>query len=129
MLLIKVIVDTITARSWHAGDTPCERWSRRDRHHLTNPLANTHQYAPHIPPHTMTADIFIKDGIEIRRFKSGRCVPEDEWKQFVQLNEVRPPAHLGCGVSDIGVASVLVVHAKKRTVREASPVVQTRSEI
>ena len=39
----------------------------------------------------MTVGVSVKDGIEIRRFKSGRCIPEDEWKQFVELNEVRPP--------------------------------------
>ena len=77
----------------------------------------------------MTADIFIEDGIEIRRLKSDRCIPEDEWKQSVELNEVCPPTHPKCGVSDIVVALALVVHAKEPTVREASPVVQTRSEI
>ena len=41
----------------------------------------------------MTADILIRDGIQIRRLKSGRCVREDEWKQFVALNEVRSSPH------------------------------------
>jgi len=39
----------------------------------------------------MTADIFTKGDIKIRRLKSGRCVREDEWKQFVKFNEVRLP--------------------------------------
>jgi len=39
----------------------------------------------------MAAKIFTRDGIKIRRLKSGRCVREDEWKQFVKFNEVRLP--------------------------------------
>jgi hypothetical protein len=75
----------------------------------------------------MAADTFTRDGIEIRRLKYGRCVREDEWKQFVEINEVYPSARSGCGVSDIGLALTCIIHVKERTVREASSAVQTHS--
>ena len=37
----------------------------------------------------MSANIFTREGVEIRRLKSGRCVLEDEWQQYVRINEVR----------------------------------------
>ena len=39
----------------------------------------------------MTTEVFVKDGVEVRKLKSGRCVPEDEWTQFVYVNKVRSP--------------------------------------
>ena len=30
----------------------------------------------------MRTDVFIKDGVEIRRLKSGRCVREGKWQQY-----------------------------------------------
>ena len=43
---------------------------------------------PSHSPHNMTTNIFIRDGIQIRRLDSGCFVLEDEWRQFVELNEV-----------------------------------------
>ena len=37
----------------------------------------------------MAAQVFVKDGVEIRRLKSGQYVREDEWTQFVYVNKVR----------------------------------------
>ena len=37
----------------------------------------------------MTTEVFVKDGVEVRKLKSGRCVREDEWTQFVHVNKVR----------------------------------------
>ena len=61
----------------------------------------------------MKADIFIRDGIQIRRLESGRCVREDEWRQFVELNEVRSSPRSGCAVSDIGTAFISILHVKE----------------
>ena len=48
-----------------------------------------------IPPPTLpirpVADVLVKDGIKIRCLKSGRCVREDEWTEFVQINDVHSP--------------------------------------
>lgn len=76
----------------------------------------------------METNVFTKDGIEIRRLESGRCVREDEWEQFVELNEVRYSAHSGCDVSDIGAALRSVVHVTERAIREAPSIIQTHSE-
>ena len=78
------------------------------------------------PLHPLTTEIFTQDGIKIRRFESGRCVREDEWRRFVEVNEVRSSTHSGCGMFDIGVALTPIIHVKKRTVREASSAIQTR---
>ena len=72
----------------------------------------------------MAAEVFTIDGIEIRRLKSGRCVREEEWEQFVELNEVCSLALFDCG-SDVGLALTHIVHVKKRAFREASSVIHT----
>lgn len=77
-------------------------------------------------PHIMTAEIFTRDGVKIRRLKSGHCVREDEWKQFVEINEVRSSPCFGCGISDIGLDLVFIIYVKERTVRGASSAIHTR---
>lgn len=59
----------------------------------------------------MPADTFTRDGVEIRRLESGRCVREDEWEQFVELNEARTSAHSSSDASDINAALTYPVHA------------------
>ena len=49
----------------------------------------------------MTAEVFVKDGVEIRRLNSGQCVQEDEWTQFVYVNEVRS-RHRRCARLTLG---------------------------
>jgi len=56
----------------------------------------------------MATEVFTRDGIEIRRLKSGRCVREEEWKQSVKLNEVRSFALFGGG-SDTGLTFIYIM--------------------
>lgn len=46
---------------------------------------------PSNSPPTMTTEVFVKDGIEIRRLKSDDCVLEDGWTQYTHINKVRSP--------------------------------------
>lgn len=71
--------------------------------------------------YTMTADILTRDGIKIK-LKFGRC---DKWKQPIQSSQrVYSSAHSGCGLSDIGIALLVVVFVGKRTFREAPSTIQ-----
>ena len=74
----------------------------------------------------MTANVFIRDGVKIRRLKFGNCAREDEWKQFVEINEVRSSPNFRCGISDIGLDLGFIIHVKERTIREASSDIYTR---
>ena len=78
-------------------------------------------------PCTMTAEVFVKNGVEIRSFKSGRCVREDEWTQFVYVNNVRSPyVSQAWRSSDIRPGPALISYARKRTIREAPYPIPTR---
>ena len=44
---------------------------------------------PSDSPSTLTTEVFVKDGIGIRRLESGHCIREDEWTQFAHINQVR----------------------------------------
>jgi len=74
----------------------------------------------------MTANVFIRDGVKIRRLKFGNCVREDEWKQFVEINEVRSSPNFRRGISDIGLDLAFIIHVKERTIRETSSAIHTR---
>jgi hypothetical protein len=66
---------------------------------------------PHSLP-TMVADIFTRDGIWVRRLKSGRCVREDEWIRFVEINEVRSSTRFCCR-SDVGLDLGCILYDKE----------------
>ena len=44
-------------------------------------------FDPYFPA---TSEVFVKDGVEIRRLESGQCILENEWTQFVYVNKVCP---------------------------------------
>jgi len=76
-------------------------------------LSLIQQVTPSYLPHAVTTEIFTRDGIKIRRLKSGRCVQEDG------SGGVGSPVYSGRGVSDIGVAPTPIVCDREQTVRGA----------
>lgn len=57
--------------------------------------------------------LFIEDGTQIRRPKSGRCVPEDEWKPYNKINEVRSPTRSECGAPNIVLDLTRILHVQE----------------
>ena len=58
----------------------------------------------------MATEVSVKDGIEIRSLRSGHCIREDEWTQFV--GKVRALAAAWC-LFDITPGLALILHARK----------------
>ena len=80
-----------------------------------------HRHSPNIRPSsslsTMTTELFVKEGVEIRRLKSGQCVQEDERTQFFYVNEMRSPRRRQWSrLSNIGSGLGFILHAQKRTI-------------
>ena len=67
----------------------------------------------------MQTGVFFRNGIEVRRLKSGHRVREDEWQEYVKINKVSS-SHLFIRLTsttpDIGLGLVRVIYAEERTV-------------
>ena len=98
------------------GQAMCRVVFKRNQMNSRHQL-NIHAALPFTPSHSlpipMPAEIFTKDGVQVRRLKSGRCVLEEEWEMYTKINEVRFSARSECGAPDIRLGFACIVYVRE----------------